>query len=318
MSDVLLRHHPELAPALDGCRERVRAMEPTRLERGLRARELPVRASACSRTRRFNALVIVPNAAQGIFRRRRPAVAAATAANVDGQAVGLLGGWRAPTTAARSGSASSATRRCCLLDARRRPPRARRLARPVRLDPKPKRNGMAAFQPDAVTISRGETWRKRRAFNETVIDTGALRGRRAPLRHRRRRRGGGARDRVLAGDDEIRLGALERRLSPNRPPRDPRRRRRRRRRALRDPRRDDVGGERDAGRAVERYPGLHRPARVLRRRRQAGQPRRPGSAAARRPATEPAARSRTGCSRPATRWRSTPSACTCADSPPTR
>src|SRR5919112_12599 len=39
---------------------------------------------------RFNAFVIVPNAVQGIFRRRRPAVAAATRANVDGMGVGLL------------------------------------------------------------------------------------------------------------------------------------------------------------------------------------------------------------------------------------
>ncbi len=43
---------------------------------------------------RFNALVIVPNAVQGVFRRRRAAVAVATAANVDGQAVGLLAGMR--------------------------------------------------------------------------------------------------------------------------------------------------------------------------------------------------------------------------------
>ncbi|MFI5122885.1 MAG: hypothetical protein ACHQJ5_08300, partial [Vicinamibacteria bacterium] len=43
---------------------------------------------------RFNALVIVPNAVQGVFRRRRNAVAAATAANVDGHAIGLLAGMR--------------------------------------------------------------------------------------------------------------------------------------------------------------------------------------------------------------------------------
>ena len=41
---------------------------------------------------RFNALVVVPNAVQGLIRRRRPAVAAATRANVDGHAVSLLRG----------------------------------------------------------------------------------------------------------------------------------------------------------------------------------------------------------------------------------
>ena len=33
MVDVLLRHHPELAPALDGVRERVRALAPAARER---------------------------------------------------------------------------------------------------------------------------------------------------------------------------------------------------------------------------------------------------------------------------------------------
>ena len=43
---------------------------------------------------RFNSLVVVPNAVQGIFRRRRTAVAAATRADVDRWAVGLLRGMR--------------------------------------------------------------------------------------------------------------------------------------------------------------------------------------------------------------------------------
>ena len=43
--------------------------------------------------------------------------------------------------------------------------------RPVRVRPRAKRKGMAHFQPDALTISRGELWRKRRAFTEAVLDT---------------------------------------------------------------------------------------------------------------------------------------------------
>lgn len=38
-------------------------------------------------------------------------------------------------------------------------------------DPDAKRKGMAAFQPDALTISRGDVWRQRRDFAEAVLDT---------------------------------------------------------------------------------------------------------------------------------------------------
>ena len=40
----------------------------------------------------------------------------------------------------------------------------------VYADPPPKRKGMAVFQPNAVTISRGDDWRERRRFNEAVLD----------------------------------------------------------------------------------------------------------------------------------------------------
>ena len=43
---------------------------------------------------------------------------------------------------------------------------------PFASDPEPKRKGMAAFQPDALTISRGEVWADRRRFAEAVLDTG--------------------------------------------------------------------------------------------------------------------------------------------------
>ena len=42
--------------------------------------------------------------------------------------------------------------------------------------PKPKREGMAAFQPDALTISRGHPWEDRRRFAEAVLDTAQMRG----------------------------------------------------------------------------------------------------------------------------------------------
>ena len=43
---------------------------------------------------------------------------------------------------------------------------------PFASDPDAKRKGMAAFQPDALTISRGREWQDRRKFAEAVLDTG--------------------------------------------------------------------------------------------------------------------------------------------------
>ena len=40
-------------------------------------------------------------------------------------------------------------------------------------DPEAKRKGMRAFQPEALTISRGDLWRQRRLFAEAVLDTGS-------------------------------------------------------------------------------------------------------------------------------------------------
>jgi cytochrome P450 len=42
---------------------------------------------------------------------------------------------------------------------------------PFASDPEAKRRGMAHFQPDALTISRGELWRNRRRFAEAVLDS---------------------------------------------------------------------------------------------------------------------------------------------------
>jgi cytochrome P450 len=43
---------------------------------------------------------------------------------------------------------------------------------PFAPDPDAKRRGMSHFQPDALTISRGEAWENRRRFAEAVLDTG--------------------------------------------------------------------------------------------------------------------------------------------------
>lgn len=118
---------------------------------------------------RFNALVIVPNAVQGIFRRRRPAVAAATRAGVDGQAVGLLEGMSRRHDAGPVWVRVVRDPALLLLD----PADAERILdgspEPFASDPPAKRDGMAAFQPDAVTISRGDLWRNRRRFVDAVL-----------------------------------------------------------------------------------------------------------------------------------------------------
>jgi len=51
---------------------------------------------------------------------------------------------------------------------------------PFASDPDAKRKGMAAFQPDALTISRGDLWQNRRQFAEAVLDTGSPLHRLAP------------------------------------------------------------------------------------------------------------------------------------------
>ena len=57
-----------------------------------------------------------------------------------------------------------------------------------------KGKGMRHFQPDALTLSRGEEWRDRRAFNESVLATSErVHPAGEPLPGRGRRRGRGAR-----------------------------------------------------------------------------------------------------------------------------
>lgn len=51
---------------------------------------------------------------------------------------------------------------------------------PFAPDPDTKRKGMLAFQPDALTISRGDLWANRRRFTEAVLDTGSPIHRLAP------------------------------------------------------------------------------------------------------------------------------------------
>ena len=120
---------------------------------------------------RFNALVVVPNAVQGIFRRRRRALAAATRANVDGHAVGLLAGMSRGHHGGPVWVRVARDKRAAAAHARGCSSRPRRLAGPLRLRPEGQARRHGVFQPEALTISRGSEWRNRRAFAEAVLDT---------------------------------------------------------------------------------------------------------------------------------------------------
>jgi len=121
---------------------------------------------------RLNALVFVPNALQGIFRRRRRAVAAATRADVDRWAVRLLGGMRRTHGGRPVWVRVGPSRALLLLSVDDIRTVLEGSPDPFAADPEPKRKGMVHFQPNALTISRNPEWAERRAFTEGVLDTG--------------------------------------------------------------------------------------------------------------------------------------------------
>jgi cytochrome P450 len=120
---------------------------------------------------RFTAQVAVPNVIQGLFRRRRSAVALAARTGADGLAAGFMAGLK------RSYGEGPVWIRVAkdeaLLLLGREPIRhaLEGSPDPFAADPEPKRSAMAKFQPDALTISRGEDWEDRRRFTEAVLDT---------------------------------------------------------------------------------------------------------------------------------------------------
>jgi cytochrome P450 len=118
---------------------------------------------------RFNATVVVPNALQGIFRRRRLAVQAATIAGVDGQAVGLLEGMSRSYAGGPVWVKVARDDALLLLDPEDVGRALEQSPDPFASDPKAKRDGMVHFQPDALTISRGEDWVSRRRFAEAIL-----------------------------------------------------------------------------------------------------------------------------------------------------
>lgn len=117
----------------------------------------------------FNSLVVVPNVVQGLFRRRSTPVAAATLADVDGKAISFLGSMDRRYQGRPVWVRAALDEALLVFD----PDDIGRVLNlspgQIAADPDAKRKGMVHFQPDAVTISRGEEWSSRRRFTESVL-----------------------------------------------------------------------------------------------------------------------------------------------------
>ena len=118
---------------------------------------------------RFTAQVAVPNVIQGLFRRRRTAVAIATRTGADRLAIGLMAGLKRSHGEGPVWIRVATDEALLLLG---RGPIRRVLEGspdPFAADPDPKKSGMSHFQPDALTISRGAAWEDRRRFTDAVL-----------------------------------------------------------------------------------------------------------------------------------------------------
>jgi cytochrome P450 len=120
----------------------------------------------------FTLKVMLPNLVQGLFRRRRRAVAVATRLDVDRRAAATVAGLRHKYGPGPIWVRAGGDRMLLALateDVRRV---LEGSPEPFAPDPDAKRRGMSHFQPDALTISRGDLWANRRRFAEAVLDTG--------------------------------------------------------------------------------------------------------------------------------------------------
>lgn len=121
---------------------------------------------------RFTAQVGVPNVVQGLFRKRERVVAVAGLVQADQQAYGCT------ASLVRKYGPDPFWVRLVTDEALlvHHPDDIRRVLEgspsPFASDPDTKRKGMAAFQPTALTLSRGDMWSMRRAFAEAVLETG--------------------------------------------------------------------------------------------------------------------------------------------------
>jgi len=121
---------------------------------------------------RFTAQVGLPNVLQGLFKKRPIVATAASAAKVD-----AMGHQFVDAMVERFGPGPfyvrvGANQALFLHDPADIEFVLSQSPDPFASDPETKRKGMSAFQPDALTLSRGDLWRNRRVFAEGVLATG--------------------------------------------------------------------------------------------------------------------------------------------------
>jgi cytochrome P450 len=121
---------------------------------------------------RFTAQVAVPNVIQGLFRRRRKAVAVATQTRTDRLAVSFMAGLKRSYGDGPVWIRVAKDEALLLLG----PDPIRRALGgspdPFASDPEPKKSGMEHFQPHALTISRNPEWEDRRKFTDAALGSG--------------------------------------------------------------------------------------------------------------------------------------------------
>lgn len=121
---------------------------------------------------RFTAQVGLPNVLQGLFKKRPLVASAASVAKVD-----ALGHLLVEGMVERYGPGPfyvrvAADEALLLHDPADIEWVLSQSPDPFASDPDAKKKGMSAFQPDALTLSRGDLWRTRRDFAEHVLATG--------------------------------------------------------------------------------------------------------------------------------------------------
>ncbi len=120
---------------------------------------------------RFTAQVAVPNVIQGLFRRRRNAVAVATRTGADGLAVSFMAGLKRSYGNGPLWIRVAKDEALLVIGEKGIRQVLGKSPEPFAADPDPKKSGMSHFQPDALTISRNPEWEDRRRFTESVLDT---------------------------------------------------------------------------------------------------------------------------------------------------
>lgn len=121
---------------------------------------------------RFTAQVGVPNVLQGLFKKRPAVATAAAVAKVDALGYLLVEGLVEKFGPGPFYVRVAKDEALLLHDPADIEFVLGQSPDPFASDPDAKKKGMSAFQPDALTLSRGDLWRTRRDFAEHVLATG--------------------------------------------------------------------------------------------------------------------------------------------------